>query len=861
MKSKGALVYILFLFIFLSQAALAQVHFTARLTGMQEVPSDTSKATGTAAFTLTDEGLTYIIAVDSIGKITGVEFHYGAPGDTGSVFRSILSDFKGNIAYGVWKADDSTPLTGDIINALLTGKVYLNVSTEAYPQGEIRGQVLATSGTSLSTVLSQDQEVPAVVNSVGSGTGSFLLTDQGLVYSITINGLSDITEAHFHLGTIGVSGDVIRPVTIANNRAVGIWSKTDASDPLTDRWITALLTDSVYFNVHTKTNPDGEIRGQVHLDGGIGFYANMTGSQEVPTVNTTSKATGYFVLTNKGLTFNITVDTKDSIIAAQFYKAPAGMIGGVVRTLNELKGKTAQGIWKFDDPEPLSAEILSELLKGNVYINMMTAKNPTGEVRGQLTMINGSMFTANLSPAQVRPDNPADTPKNQAGTGTAVFYFTNEGLAFNISLANADTLKSAHLVTGKIGKNGTIVKGIREFVRYTANGVWTYTDTLQTLTPDLISKLFKGEIYLNVRTKVDTLGGLRGQLLLTNGTNFRANLTGSQQVPKVATNAKGTGSFTLTNEGLAYKITVDSIVISGAHFHLGEPGVSGGVVKDIIADFVGNTATGIWRTTGNQALTPDLIKALMTGKLYFSVHSPGKPMGELRGQIVLNGGWGFNAYLDGTQEVPAIATTAQGNASLTLTPAGLIYDATLTGLNPTSLGIYKGPEGQNGSLVHSVSSDFKTRTVSDVWLTMGSDSLDFDNFATLFVDGQGLYFNAATAQNPNGEIRGQIVKLIEKVNVSTAERPQSPKTFSLGQNYPNPFNPSTSIRFTLPNSGLVNLTIYNMLGQRVATLMDRQMNAGSYEVKFDASRLPSGMYLYRLSAGDNVSVKKMMLLK
>lgn len=852
MKRKGVLVLILFLFVLISQAVSAQVHFTARLTAQQEVPAGTSVASGTAAFTLTDEGLTYIIAVDSISKITGAQFHYGAIGDTGRAFISFMHSFRGNVAYGVWKTNDSIPLTEDLINALLTGKIYVNIHTEANPNGEIRGQVLVTSGTSLSTILSGDQEVPAVT-SVGSGTGTFLLTDAGLAYSITVNGLSDATEAHFHLGELGVSGDVVKPLTISSNRIVGIWSKTDAGVPLSDRWVAALLTDSIYVNVHTKNHPEGEIRGQVHLEGGIGFYANMTGAQEVPPISSLAKATGYFVLTQRGLVFNITVSSKDSIIAAQFYRAPAGMVGGVVRTLNELKGSQAAGIWKFDDAEPLSSEILAELLKGNIYINMVTSLHPTGEIRGQVTMINGTMFTANLSPYQVH----TLTPANKAGRGTANFYFTDEGLAFNITLAKTDTLKSAHLHAAKIGKNGDIVKSIKEFLRYTANGVWNYTDSLQALTPELISRLFKGEIYLNIRTKVDTLGGLRGQLLLANGTNFRADLTGSQQ--KVATNAKGTGSFTLTNEGLTYKITADSIVISGAHFHMGEPGVAGNVVKDIITDFVGNTATGIWKTNGNQPLTADLIKALMTGKLYFSVHSPGRPMGEIRGQILLNGGWGFSAHMNGFQEVPPVETNARGNASIALTPAGLIMDATLTGMEPTGLSIYRGPIGQNGSIVHSFGTSFPTKTVSDVWLTGGTDSLDFDNIAALITE--GLYLNATTSQNTNGEIRGQIVKLVKDAVMSASDKNYMPERFNLEQNYPNPFNPSTSIRFTLPAGGFVNLTIYNMLGQRVATLMNQTMNSGSYEVKFDASVLPSGIYLYRLSAGENVSVKKMMLLK
>jgi len=89
-----------------------------------------------------------------------------------------------------------------------------------------------------------------------------------------------------------------------------------------------------------------------------------------------------------------------------------------------------------------------------------------------------------------------------------------------------------------------------------------------------------------------------------------------------------------------------------------------------------------------------------------------------------------------------------------------------------------------------------------------------------------------------------------------------PKQFKLGQNYPNPFNPSTTINFQLPSSSDVTLTIYNMLGQQVATLIgNQQMAAGQHSISFDASRLSSGMYIYRIEAGTFTDTKKMMLIK
>src|SRR6056297_168533 len=88
-----------------------------------------------------------------------------------------------------------------------------------------------------------------------------------------------------------------------------------------------------------------------------------------------------------------------------------------------------------------------------------------------------------------------------------------------------------------------------------------------------------------------------------------------------------------------------------------------------------------------------------------------------------------------------------------------------------------------------------------------------------------------------------------------------PENFSLDQNYPNPFNPSTQIQFSLPEASDVKLTVYNVLGQQVATLVNEFMQAGSHTARFDAGSLSSGMYIYRLEAGSAQLDGKMMLIK
>jgi hypothetical protein len=125
-----------------------------------------------------------------------------------------------------------------------------------------------------------------------------------------------------------------------------------------------------------------------------------------------------------------------------------------------------------------------------------------------------------------------------------------------------------------------------------------------------------------------------------------------------------------------------------------------------------------------------------------------------------------------------------------------------------------------------------------------------------FINSTDLVFNSDRDGN------GNIYLLRRKVTTDVRSSLQIPSSkFYLMQNYPNPFNPTTKIQFILPHPVSVKLSIYNILGQEVATLFNQELNATQYSIDFDASKLNNGIYFYKIKAGEYSEVKKMVLIK
>ena len=828
--------------------AHAQTFFTAHLTAEQAGVEGQPDAVGTAALALTDDGLRYFVTVDGLsGDISAAHFHEGEIGVGGGVVRAI--DFSGNHAEGIWRAEDAQPLTDELMTALLTGQLYINVHTQANPGGEIRGQVLPSSGTTLAGALTPEQET-ADVESEGTGTVVVQLTDAGAIYYATVHGLTGpISAAHFHLGEVGVSGGVVRATPFEGNTALGLWTEDD-DQPLVDSLVVHLLLGNLYMNVHTDQYGAGEIRGQLTVSGGVGFSALLNSENEPDEVVSDGQGTGSFVFTDAGLIYRVTVsELTGEIAAAHFHNAPAGVNGGVVRAIT-FEGNTAAGIWRPSDDQALTPALIQELIAGNLYVNVHTPEYGGGEIRGQVLMDEGTHLTAALTFAQSSGAVPSE------GTGTGALTVTDEGVVYQVTIDGlTGDISAAHFHEGADGVDGGVVRAIT-FEGNTASGIWTAADD-QALTDELLIDLLTGNLYINVHTSENPSGEIRGQVRVGDGAGLGAFLTNEQETDEVTQEGGGTAAMTLTEAGLIYRATVSELSgdLSAAHFHTGPAGVSGGVVRAVT--FENNTTAGVWRASDDQPLTDELIVELMTGGLYLNVHTPEHGAGEIRGQVHLAGGFGQIVSL--MPESEEIETEGRGAAAVTLTGAGLAYDATVNDLTGeiSAAHFHRGAAGVSGPVVRAT--PFGGMNTRGFWRPSDDQPLDAENLEAFFAG--EVYLNVHTPNNPGGEIRGQLHGASDPQFTSIERTDETPRTFALRQNYPNPFNPSTAISFDLDRTAGVTLNVFDALGRRVAVLHEGTLPAGSYEVTFQAAALPSGVYYYRLEADGLNQTRAMLLMK
>jgi photosystem II stability/assembly factor-like uncharacterized protein len=209
----------------------------------------------------------------------------------------------------------------------------------------------------------------------------------------------------------------------------------------------------------------------------------------------------------------------------------------------------------------------------------------------------------------------------------------------------------------------------------------------------------------------------------------------------------------------------------------------------------------------------------------------------------------LNGIAASSTSLPNIARTTNG---------GVTWSAVSTGAGASTNTAMKWINGTNTCYLlgqsTSVGIVYKSTNAGANWTAMTSPIVNLFHFDFVRVGTTVTGFGASPT--------GAIIKLTETVTSVSTENSIIPSEFKLNQNYPNPFNPSTTISFSLPKSEFVTLKVYDMLGKEVATLVNRKLEAGNYNELFEApTELTSGVYFYKLIAGNYSDTKKLTLIK
>lgn len=602
------------------------------------------------------------------------------------------------------------------------------------------------------------------------------------------------------------------------------------------------------------------------------YQAHLSGSNEVHLPPTTASGTIEAILDGNSLevsgSFSDLISPVDTSIAggAHIHVGYVGADGGVVFVLDanldaDMRGGTFDAGGNTFELEP---DEIATLEERRYYVNIHTEMFPAGEIRGQLVPAADQVFRVNLTGNNETP------PILTSGHGALILELNDNEIILSGSFSDLSSEYTAsHIHLGFAGQAGGVEVGLDATLDDDEmSGVYEAANNTYTLTESQIDMLLNRELYLNIHSENFPPGEIRGQLLGEAHSYFYGNLDGLNEIingSPVITNAAGGIVVEQTGRRLIISGSFDDLssdlavgIGGGAHLHAGGPDETGGVEIPLIVTTNDDLQNGIFNPADNTfEMDEDTETLLNEGRLYANIHSENYQPGEIRGQLLLDPHF--------FPTVSEIQTPEDGSTI-----------------------ILEGDPDSDLSFTWSEAIDPRDNKVVYIW-QVGSDE-EFDsllvnlnvgnaamaNFTVGEVDsilahagveeGDSItVYHRAISSNGSLNITGPSasVDLIRGTITSVDEDQRTiPDKLVLHQNYPNPFNPSTVITFELPEQEVVTLTIFDLLGREVATLIDNEaMEAGSYNVEFTAGNLSSGHYFYTLSTETSAITKQMLFIK
>lgn len=519
---------------------------------------------------------------------------------------------------------------------LKKGMAYINLHTPNHPAGEIRGQVAPVL---LGTQVTGEAERPVPVLSLASGMGTLSMMGRQLSLNVLYSGLSGAaTAAHIH-GRSGVneSGGVLLNLEPFNGIGFGAAGMFAGSVDLDDATLQAMVDGQTYVNVHTPDHGPGEIRGQI-LPGALkpfGLSAALSGVAARPEpVTTTGSGRGSFALIGNELHFVIDyADLSGDAVAAHIHgPAWSTETGGVLIDLEPFNGGSFGSSGQFSGMITVSEEQRWTLMDGKTYVNIHTAMNPSGEIRGQIAAID---MTVHASGAAERP-----VPVATDGIADGQVKLIGNELLLNVRYQGLSEPATAAHIHG--ASNPEQTAGVLVNLEPLNGGAFGSEGVLRgavEIAPEQLGAFIDHHTYLNIHSPANPAGEIRGQLVRGGVMSMSLVTTLSGQAARpapVTTSAGGSGTFTIVGDLLYFSIGYEGLSgpATAAHIHgpASEDETAGVLLN--LEPFNGDGFGDSGTLSGAVTLSPELKLAVMSGLAYVNIHTAMNPSGEVRGQIL-----------------------------------------------------------------------------------------------------------------------------------------------------------------------------------------------------------------------------------
>ncbi len=848
----------------------APSYFMANLYGSNQVPSVISNGNGQLVMELRANN--ELVVTGSFSELEsnyntniGSHLHTAFAGRNGEVTQTLNPTVSEDGRSAVYTAENNTyTLTAAQVSQLNERRLYANIHSTEYPGGELRGQVVEMADIVFRAHLSGSNERPAVTT-MATGELMLELRENTLRVSGSFQGLESAYNSevgsHLHLGFAGQNGGVEVPLTAVvseDGRSGTFAAATNLVQTLTAAQKQALINRQMYANIHSTDYPAGELRGQVVPLANYFFNGFISAANEVTPV--VSLGTGGAIAEIRGTTMVLTgsfsglQSNYNTSVGSHIHVGLAGTNGPVVIPLEATVGTgNREGTFMpasntFDLTEENRENVLDNLRARRLYVNIHSVDNPGGEVRAQLLHEATTYFSALLSGAS--ETNPVNTP----ATGHVLAEVTGMevklsgsfmGLTsdYNVVASNS----GAHIHEAIAGTNGGVDHPLNpDLTENNRAGDFLVAENTIMLEEEDMMALRERRYYVNIHSTANPMGEIRGQMLPLATHYFTTSLSSMNEVQPVEGNASGGAKFEINGTTVTVSGSFNGLESNynqdiGSHLHIGGAGENGNVVFPLTVNVNEDNRGGVFRARDNRlTLTAEQIATLIAGRYYLNVHSTDIPSGEVRGQVLpeIN----FYPTADAAITAPAEGTalTVEGDPETEFRAQWSA--ATDPNNNPVAY-IWQLSAEENFSTILLESNVGTERAFVS---TLGAVAGILQDAGVAVGSTITLYHRVLATDGSLITMPAESASVVLTRGVITSIRQLAADGVSV---YPSPADNSTLLAIHALKHGKGSMVLTDIMG-RVLSHQPIQVTEGTNEFVVDLGKYKSGMYLIKVSIGD-----------